>query len=232
MHSSAPSTISPPSSPRSSHRPILTPSRLKPLVFAAALIPLGLLVWKGFTDNLGANPIEVITHSTGLWTLTFLLITLSITPLRKLAKTPSLIQFRRMLGLFAFFYGFLHLMTFVWLDKFFDVHEMIKDVYKRPFITAGFTAFVLMVPLALTSTRKSIQRLGGKRWNALHKLIYFSATAGVVHFYWLVKKDVTQPVEYGTVLAVLLGYRVITWAWKKRSVPKSPPKPQLVRTGD
>ncbi len=227
MHSSAPPNVSTrattPAPPRSSHHQIIRSS--KPFVFAAALIPLGLLVWKGFTDNLGANPIEVITRSTGLWTLIFLLLTLTITPLRKLAKTPSLIQFRRMLGLFAFFYGFLHLMTFVWLDKFFDLHEMIKDVYKRPFITAGFTAFVLMIPLALTSTRKMIQRLGGKRWNTLHKLIYFSATAGVVHFYWLVKKDVTQPVEYATVLAVLLGYRVITWAREKYAPPNKPVVP-------
>lgn len=200
---------------KSSNHPIIKSSNLKPFVFIASLIPIGLLVYKGFTDNLGANPIEVITRSTGLWTLIFLLLTLAITPFRKLTNTPSLIKFRRMLGLFAFFYGFLHLMTFVWLDKFFDVHEMIKDVYKRPFITAGFTAFLLMVPLAITSTRKWIQRLGGKSWNRLHKLVYFSAAAGVIHFYWLVKKDVTQPVEYGTILALLLGYRLISWAWKK-----------------
>lgn len=208
-------TISPPA-PKSSVHPLTRLSNLKIFVFGASLIPLGQLVYKGRTDQLGANPIEVITRSTGLWTLIFLLITLSITPLRKLMDMPSLIKFRRMLGLFAFFYGFLHLMTFVWLDKFFDFHEMIKDVYKRPFITAGFTAFMLMVPLAITSTRKMILRLGGKRWNTLHKLIYFSAAAGAIHFYWLVKKDVTQPVEYGTILAVLLGYRVIAWGLKKR----------------
>ncbi len=210
-------TISPPK-PRSSAHPLINSSKLtKSLVFAACLIPLGLLAYKGFTDNLGANPIEVITRSTGLWTLIFLLITLSITPLRKLANVPSLIKFRRMLGLFAFFYGFLHLMTFVWLDKFFDFHEMINDVYKRPFITAGFTAFMLMVPLAITSTRKMIQRLGGKRWNTLHKLIYFSAAAGVIHFYWLVKKDITEPVQYAAVLFALLSYRAVSWISKKAS---------------
>ncbi len=213
-------TISP-AKPKSSVHPLVRSSNLKVLVFASSLIPLALLAYKGFTDRLGANPVEVITRSTGLWTLIFLLITLSVTPLRKLTNMPSLIKFRRMLGLFAFFYGFLHLMTFVWLDKFFDVHEMIKDVYQRPFITAGFTAFVLMVPLAITSTRKMIQRLGGKRWNTLHKLIYFSAAAGAIHFYWLVKKDVTQPVEYGTILVVLLGYRLVTWALKKRTTSRA-----------
>ena len=213
-------TISP-AKPKSSVHPLIRSSSLKIAVFAVSLIPVGRLVYKGFTDNLGANPIEVITRSTGLWTLIFLLITLSVTPLRKLTNSPSLIKFRRMLGLFAFFYGFLHLMTFVWLDKFFDFHEMIKDVYKRPFITAGFTAFVLMVPLAITSTRKMIQRLGGKRWNTLHKLIYFSAAAGAIHFYWLVKKDVTQPVEYGTILVVLLGYRIVAWGLKKRTVSRT-----------
>lgn len=226
----ATTAISRKASNRSADHRYFRSSYLKPPVFAAALIPVGLLVWKGFSDNLGANPIEVITHSTGLWTLIFLLITLSITPLRKLTGALWLIQFRRMLGLFAFFYGTLHLMTFVWLDKFFDVHEMIKDVYKRPFITVGLTGFVLMIPLAVTSTRKMIQRLGGKRWNTLHKLIYFSALAGVVHFYWLVKKDVTQPVEFGAILAVLLGYRVVTWAWKKHGMPKAPTRPELVRT--
>jgi len=188
---------------------------LKPVVFVSCLLPLFLLVWKGFTDNLGANPIEVITHSTGLWTLIFLLITLSITPLRKLSGQLWLIQYRRMTGLFAFFYGSLHLMTYVWLDKFFDVHAIVKDVYKRPFITVGFTAFVLMIPLAVTSTRGWIRRLGGKRWNLLHKLIYVSATAGVLHFWWLVKKDISQPVEYATVLAVLLGYRIVKWGLQK-----------------
>jgi sulfoxide reductase heme-binding subunit YedZ len=188
---------------------------MKVAVFLLCLGPLANLVWKGLEARLGANPIEVITRSTGLWTLTFLLITLAITPLRKLAELPWLIKFRRMLGLFAFFYGSLHLMTYVWLDKFFDVHDMVKDIGKRRFITVGFTAFVLLVPLAVTSTRKMIQRLGGKRWQTLHRVIYLSAAAGVIHFYWLVKKDITQPVEYGSVLGVLLLYRVVAWAWPK-----------------
>jgi len=183
----------------------------KPVIFLACLAPLGRLAWKGFHGLLGANPIEVITHSTGDWTLTFLLITLSITPLRKLTRQYWLIGLRRMFGLFAFFYGCLHLTTYVWLDKFFDVHEMLADIAKRRFITAGLTAFALMVPLALTSTKGWIRRLGGKRWQALHRLIYFSAAAGVIHYYWLVKADKTKPLEYAAVLAVLLGYRVVAW---------------------
>jgi sulfoxide reductase heme-binding subunit YedZ len=184
---------------------------LKPLVFVLCLAPLGRLLMKGIGGELGANPIQVITWSTGLWTLTFLMITLGITPLRKLAGLPWLIRFRRMIGLFAFFYGSLHFLTYVWLDQFFDVRSMLKDVVKRPFITVGFTAFVLLIPLAVTSTRKMIQRLGGKRWQWLHRLIYVSAAAGVVHFLWLVKKDITQPAIYGMVLAILLGYRVVIW---------------------
>ncbi|HYG99274.1 MAG TPA: protein-methionine-sulfoxide reductase heme-binding subunit MsrQ [Terriglobales bacterium] len=197
---------------------------LKVAVFLACLIPLAQLAWKGFDGRLGANPIEVVTHSTGIWTLIFLLITLSITPLRKMFGQPWLINFRRMIGLFAFFYGSLHLLTYVWLDKFFDWTDITKDVYKRPFITAGFTAFVLMVPLAATSTKRWIQRLGGRRWNLLHKLVYVSALAGVVHFYWLVKKDITEPLIYGSVLAALLSYRVGVWAWKKSESGKRVPR--------
>jgi sulfoxide reductase heme-binding subunit YedZ len=160
---------------------------------------------------LGANPIEVITHTTGDWTLIFLLVTLSITPLRKLTRQYWLIGLRRMLGLYAFFYGTLHLTTYVWLDKFFDVHEMLTDVAKRRFITAGLTAFVLMIPLALTSTKGWIRRMGGKRWLALHRLIYFSAAAGVIHYIWLVKADLRKPLQYASVLGVLMVYRVAVW---------------------
>jgi len=181
-------------------------------IFLACLAPLARLAWRAFHSSLGANPIEVITHSTGDWTLIFLLITLSVTPLRKLTRQYWLIGLRRMFGLFAFFYGCLHLTTYVWLDKFFDVHAMLADVAKRRFITAGLTAFVLMIPLALTSTKGWIRRLGGKRWQALHRLIYLSAAAGVIHYFWLVKADKTKPLEYGAVLAVLLGYRVAVWA--------------------
>jgi len=183
----------------------------KPVIFLACLVPLSRLVWRGFHSGLGANPIEFITHSTGDWTLTFLLITLSISPLRKLTRQYWLIGWRRMLGLYAFFYGTLHLMTYVWLDKFFDVHEMLADIAKRRFITAGMTAFTLMIPLALTSTRWSIRKLGGKRWQNLHRLIYASAAAGVIHYIWLVKADLKKPLEYASVLGVLLGYRIAAW---------------------
>jgi len=188
---------------------------LKPIVFLAALIPLGLLAYGALRGDLGANPIETITHQTGLWTLILLLATLSITPLRRFTGINWLIQYRRMLGLFAFFYGCLHLTTYLWLDQSFDLHAIVKDVYKRPFITAGFTGFMLMVPLALTSTRGWIRRLG-KRWQILHRLIYFSAAAGVTHFIWLVKKDIREPLIYGAILAVLLGVRVVFWMQKSR----------------
>jgi sulfoxide reductase heme-binding subunit YedZ len=184
---------------------------VKVLVFIVCLAPACVLTWKGFQNDLGANPIDVITRSTGKWTLTFLLITLSVTPLRKLSGLSWLISFRRMLGLFAFFYGSLHLMTYVWLDKFFNVHEMLHDIAKRRFITAGMTAWTLMLPLALTSTAGWIRRLGGKRWQLLHRLIYLSAAAGVIHFIWLVKADLRRPLTYGAILAVLLVYRLSAW---------------------
>ena len=192
---------------------------LKVLVFLTCLGPVTVLVWKGFHEQLGANPVDVITRSTGKWTLTFLLITLSVTPLRKLAGLPWLVRFRRMLGLFAFFYGSLHLMTYVWLDKFFDVNAMLHDIAKRRFITAGMTAWALMLPLALTSTAGWIRRLGGQRWQRLHQLIYFSAAAGVIHFIWLVKADLRRPLTYGAILCALLGLRAATWAaakWRTR----------------
>jgi methionine sulfoxide reductase heme-binding subunit len=185
---------------------------LKVLAFAACLAPVFVLTWKWFHDGgLGANPIDVVTRATGKSTLTFLLITLSVTPLRKLSGMAWLIKFRRMLGLFAFFYGCLHLTTYVYFDKFFDVHAMLHDIAKRRFITAGMTAFALMLPLALTSTAGWIRRLGGKRWQKLHRLIYFSAAAGVVHFIWLVKADLRRPLTYGSILAVLLAYRLVSW---------------------
>jgi sulfoxide reductase heme-binding subunit YedZ len=181
---------------------------LKVLVFLACLGPLSVLTWKAFHQLLGANPVDVITRSTGKWTLVFLLLTLAVTPARRLLQTPWLIRFRRMIGLFAFFYGTLHLMTYVWLDQFFNVQSMLHDIAKRKFITAGMTAFALMVPLAFTSTRGWIRRMGGKRWQKLHRLIYFSAAAGVIHFLWLVKADRSRPIAYGSVLAVLLLFRI------------------------
>ena len=185
-------------------------------VFLCALIPLGRLAWKALHDGLGANPIEVITHTTGDWTLILILATLSITPLRRITGQYWLISVRRMIGLFAFFYGFLHFLTYIWLDKFFDVHEMWKDIAKRPFITVGFSAFVLMIPLALTSTAGWIRRLGGKNWQRLHRLIYLAAILGVLHYLWLVKADTRKPVEYGFVLSVLFLYRVVIWVAQKR----------------
>jgi len=185
-------------------------------VFLCALIPLGRLAWKALHDGLGANPIEVITHTTGDWTLILILATLSITPLRRITGQYWLISVRRMIGLFALFYGFLHFLTYIWLDKFFDVHEMWKDIAKRPFITVGFSAFVLMIPLALTSTAGWIRRLGGKNWQRLHRLIYLAAILGVLHYLWLVKADTRKPVEYGFVLSVLFLYRVVIWVAQKR----------------
>jgi sulfoxide reductase heme-binding subunit YedZ len=195
--------------------------RFKPVVFLACLIPLALLGWKAYNHALGANPIEVITHATGDWTLRSLLITLAITPIRKLTGQLWLIRYRRMFGLFAFFYGTLHFLTYVWLDKFFDLHEMLHDIAKRKFITVGFTGFVLLIPLALTSTKGWIRRLGGKRWQALHRLIYFSAIAGVIHYWWLVKADIHLPLEYAAVLTMLLGYRIAVWATPKLATHKA-----------
>jgi sulfoxide reductase heme-binding subunit YedZ len=188
---------------------------LKLVVFPSALIPLARLGWKALHDGLGANPIEVITHSTGDWTLILILTTLSITPLRRLTHQYWLIGIRRMVGLFAFFYAFLHFLTYIWLDKFFDFHEMLKDIAKRPFITVGFSAFVLLIPLALTSTAWSIRRLGGKNWQRLHRLIYATSVLGVIHYLWLVKADKRKPIEYGFVLSVLLLYRLISWVADK-----------------
>ena len=185
---------------------------LKVVIFTACLGPLIQLAWKAYSGGLGANPIEFITHFTGDWTLIFLCVTLAVTPLRRLTRQYWLIRLRRMLGLFAFFYGLLHFTTYIWLDKFFNLREMVKDVAKRPFITAGFTTFVLLIPLAITSTSGWIRRLGGKRWNLLHRLIYVSAVAGVIHYIWLVKADLTKPLRYAAVVAVLLGYRLLAWS--------------------
>jgi sulfoxide reductase heme-binding subunit YedZ len=181
---------------------------LKPFVFLAALVPAGHLLWGFLNDRLGGNPIEAITHGTGEWALRFLLLTLLISPARKLLKRPELIRFRRMFGLFAFFYAVLHVLTWAWLDKLFDPHEILADVQKRPFITAGAVAFLSMLPLAATSTSGWIRRLGGKQWRALHRLVYLAGVAAVVHFYWLVKSDVREPLLYGAILAVLFTLRI------------------------
>jgi methionine sulfoxide reductase heme-binding subunit len=186
-------------------------SRLKIVVFLTCLFPFGQLLYYGFTDDLTANPIEFITRFTGSWALIFLLASLSVTPLRKILGWNDLIKYRRMLGLFAFFYAVLHFSTYLVLDHFFDFPAIVKDIIKRPYVTAGFTGFVLMIPLAITSTAAMIRRLG-KRWQQLHRLVYIAAIAAVVHFYWLVKADIRRPVQYGAVLALLLGCRlVVIW---------------------
>jgi sulfoxide reductase heme-binding subunit YedZ len=184
---------------------------LKAALFVLALVPVGRLATGAlvFPDWLGANPAEFVTRSTGDWTLRFLLITLAVTPLRKLAGWHWLAGFRRMFGLYAFFYALVHLSSFVAFDHVFDVMAILKDIVKRPFITVGFTTLVLLVPLAITSTDRMVQRLGAKRWLALHRLVYVIAPLGVLHFWWMVKRDVTEPAIYAVILAVLLGYRVV-----------------------
>jgi sulfoxide reductase heme-binding subunit YedZ len=187
-------------------------SWFKLAVFVACLVPFGQLLYFAWSENLTANPIEFITRFTGSWALIILLASLSITPLRKVLGWNDLIKFRRMLGLFAFAYALLHFSTYVVLDHFFDFHAIGKDILKRPYVTAGFTAFVILVPLAVTSTAAMIRRLG-KRWQQLHRLVYIAALAAVIHFYWLVKADIRRPLQYGAVLAVLLGCRVVArWA--------------------
>jgi sulfoxide reductase heme-binding subunit YedZ len=176
-------------------------------LFVIGLVPFAQLIYNALTDNLGANPIDAITRHTGSWALILLLVTLSVTPLRKIFSWNGLVKYRRMLGLFAFFYAALHFTTFLVLDHFFDFNAILKDIMKRPYVTAGFTGFVLMIPLVITSTAGMIRRLG-KRWQQLHRLIYITAAAGVIHFYWLVKADIRRPVQYGFVLTLLLGYRV------------------------
>ena len=202
---------------------------LKVAIFLGCLVPLARLGLKSLHGELGANPIEVITHSTGDWTMILLLATLSITPLRMLTRQYWIIGARRMLGLFAFFYGCLHFTTYIWLDKFFDVHAMLQDIAKRKFITVGFLGFVLLIPLAVTSTAGWIRRLGGKRWLALHRLIYVTAIAGVIHYIWLVKADLRKPLQYALVLGVLLAYRlVVHFAGKGKRKKVPTPTPQRV----
>ena len=182
---------------------------LKAALFVLCLVPLARLAWLGTHHGLGANPIEYITHSTGWWTLTFLLITLSVTPLRRLTGWSWLLRLRRMLGLFAFFYVCLHFLTYIWLDQFFDWRSMVKDIAKRPFITVGFTAFLLLIPLAATSTNRMVKRLGARRWQRLHRAVYVIAVLGVLHFWWLVKKDIREPLLFGALLGLLLLVRLI-----------------------
>jgi methionine sulfoxide reductase heme-binding subunit len=180
----------------------------RPVLFVLCLLPVVVLISSIAAGELGANPLEAIRDSTGIWTLRFLLMTLTITPLRRLTKWHSIIKIRRMLGLFAFFYAMIHFVSYVWLDQFFDFSEMVKDLTKRPFIMAGYASFVVLIPLAVTSTPKWIARLGGERWQLLHRLIYVSAAAGVLHYIWRVKLDVSRPVIYGVVLGILIILRM------------------------
>ena len=179
----------------------------KPLLFLICLLPLARLIYLAFNGGLGANPIEFITRSTGTWTLVGLMLTLTVTPLRRLTGLNTLIRYRRMLGLFAFVYASMHFTTYIWLDQFFDPGAILKDIYKRPFITVGFAAFLLLVPLAITSTHAMMRRLG-RRWQQLHRLVYLIGFLGVLHYVWLVKKDLTQPLIYGGILLVLLFLRL------------------------
>lgn len=196
---------------------ILTSKWTKVIVFLVCLIPLGGLIWRGFTNGLGANPVEFILLTTGRWTLRFLVFTLSITPFRKVLNLPDLIRFRRMLGLFAFTYLCIHFLTYLILDQSLDMGAIAKDVAKRPFITVGFLAFLLLLPLATTSTSGWIRRLGGRRWQMLHRGIYFAAVCGVIHYYWKVKSDVRLPVFYGVLVAILLLWRLSDWFMRRRS---------------
>lgn len=185
------------------------------------MVPAVLLGWRAYAGELSANPIKDITEETGIWTLRFVLFTLTITPLRKISGWAPFARFRRMLGLFAFFYGFLHVLTYVYLDQFFAFDEIVRDVAKRPFITAGFAAFVVMIPLALTSPNFMVKWMGGSNWRILHRLVYFTALGGVIHYLWLVKADTQRPLMYGGILAVLLGYRVWDYVRSRRLKAKS-----------
>ncbi len=184
---------------------------IKPLVFTLSLLPFVWLLAGTMSDTLGTNPVETLTHETGEWALRFLLITLAITPLRQLSGQSALLRLRRMLGLFAFFYAMLHFITYVWLDQFFDWMEILADIPRRPFITVGFLALLLLVPLALTSTNSMMKRLG-RRWKTLHKLVYIIPVLAILHFLWLVKADTREPAIYFAVFLLLMGFR----AWKQR----------------
>ena len=190
----------------------------KPVVFVLCLLPFAWLFYGAFTNNLGANPAEYLIRATGDWTLRFLCIVLAVTPLRVLTSTPQLARFRRMLGLFVYFYGVLHLLSYSWFDMGFDIPDIAKDIAKRPFILVGFSAFVLLTPLAATSFNRAIKALGGKRWQMLHKLVYLIAGLGLLHFFWMRagKNDFTEVFVYAAIIAVLLGWRVVQFLKKKR----------------
>ena len=207
-------------------RKFLASKWAKLLVFALSSWPLLFIIWRTARGELTANPVEFYQHQTGDWTLRFLVFTLCITPFRKILDLPELIRFRRMLGLFAFFYVCLHFFTYLGPDQSFSLAGMLQDVTKRPFITVGFAAFVLLVPLAITSTAGWIRRLGGKRWQMLHRAIYAAAALGVVHYYWLVKSDIRKPVFYGALVGILLVWRI----WSRTSRKKAPARATAAQT--
>jgi len=195
-------------------RPTRFPPYGKPLVFCVSLLPLVWLCWLAWQDRLGANPVETLSHRTGDWSLRFLLLTLAVTPLRRLSGWNWLLKFRRMLGLFAFFYVCLHLGVYLIFDQFFDPSAILEDIAKRPYITVGFAGFLLLIPLAATSTNGMIKRLG-RNWQRLHRLVYLIGMLGVVHYWWLVKADISEPLLYAGLLTMLLGYRA--WRWNVHS---------------
>ena len=199
---------------------LLTSKWTKVLVFLLCLLPLGILLWRGFHNDLTLNPVEYVEHRTGDWILRFLCITLAITPLRKLLRLPQLIRFRRMMGLFAFFYLCLHFLTWLCVDRYFMWSQIVDDIGKRPFITVGFAGLLLLIPLAITSTAGWIRRLGGKRWQMLHRAVYFAAIAGVIHYYWQVKSDVRKPLEYAAIVGVLLAWRIVNWIIGRRKAQR------------
>ncbi len=218
---------------------------VKPLVFVGSLGPLAYLIWAAITGNLSVNPLSDLTNETGVWALRFLCVSLAVTPLRRLTGWNPIVRFRRMTGLFAFFYGTLHFLTYVIVDRFAGLDfpdgmaslRMVRDlaasvaadIYKRPFITIGFSTWVILLPLAITSTAGMIRRLGGRRWNALHRLAYVAGVTAVVHYYWLVKADISRPVAYGAVVALLLGFRVYWWRMKMAVSPVRVQQPAPAR---
>ncbi|HEU4619248.1 MAG TPA: protein-methionine-sulfoxide reductase heme-binding subunit MsrQ, partial [Gammaproteobacteria bacterium] len=199
---------------------VLTSKWAKGVVFVLGLVPFMWLVSRVVVRDLTANPIEYMTHFTGDWAIRFLLIALCVTPLRMLFKKPALTRFRRMLGLYSFFYACVHLLIWLLLDQQLDVAAMVEDVVERKYITVGMAAFLAMVPLAITSTAGWVRRLGYRRWQKLHRLVYFSAAGGVIHYYWLVKSDVREPLLYGAILLALLAVRLPTWLRKPQPAAK------------
>jgi DMSO/TMAO reductase YedYZ heme-binding membrane subunit len=203
------------------------PRFAKAVVFVNAALPLAIIATDWWNDRLGANPLEFFTNSTGLLTLIFLTLSLAVTPLRKLTGWNFLSHFRRMLGLYAFFYGVLHLLAFVWFDHFFDARAVAADVVKRPFVTFGMLGLLLMVPLAVTSTNAAVKRMGAKRWKLLHRLAYGSAVAGVVHYWLKVKVVTTLPLAFALIVTILLLYRVVEAVRpRRRAKAKAPATPQ------